>query len=139
MAAAKTAMSAASGWYVTLAAGEKVVSGSTTLAGTVIFGTNTPATAATNTCTGNLGEARIYMMSYLDGTSTFDVNRSNTLTVLDRSQVRAGGGYPPTPVPISVKINGKSYQAAISGTKVITPPSPPLNRRYRTYWQRVID
>ena len=69
----------------------------------------------------------------------FDVNQSNTLTVRDRYQIRAGGGYPPTPVPISVKINGKSYQAAISGTKVITPPSPPLNRRYRTYWQRGID
>ena len=139
IAAAKTAMAAATGWYVTLGTGEKVVSGSTTLAGTVIFGTNTPATAATNSCTGNLGEARIYMMSYLDGTSTFDVNQSNTLTVRDRYQIRAGGGYPPTPVPISVKINGKSYQAAISGTKVITPPSPPLNRRYRTYWQRGID
>jgi type IV pilus assembly protein PilY1 len=138
-AAAKSAMTTASGWYVTLAAGEKVVSGTTTLAGTAIFGTNIPATAATNSCTGNLGEARIYMMSYLDGSSTFDVNRSNTLTALDRFEVRAGGGYPPTPVPISVRINGKSYQAAISGTKVITPPAPPLNRRYRTYWQRGID
>lgn len=139
IAAAKTAMSTASGWYVTLGTGEKVVSGSSTLAGTVIFGTNTPATAATNTCTGNLGEARLYMLNYLDGSSTFDVNKSGTLTAVDRYEVRAGGGYPPTPVPISVKIGGKTYQAAISGTKVITPPAPALGRRYRTYWQRLID
>ena len=34
VAAAKTALATASGWYVTLASGEKVVGGSTTLAGT---------------------------------------------------------------------------------------------------------
>jgi type IV pilus assembly protein PilY1 len=92
-----------------------------------------------NSCTASLGEARLYMLSYLDGSATFDVNQSGTMTLVDRYQVRAGGGYPPTPIPISVRIGGKSYQAAISGTKVITPPSPGLNRRYRTYWHRAID
>jgi type IV pilus assembly protein PilY1 len=138
-AAAKAALQAASGWYIRLTAGEKVVSGSTTLSGSVIFGTNTPASTVANSCTANLGEARLYMLSYLDGTATFDVNQSGTLSLVDRYQVRAGGGYPPTPIPISVRIDGKSYQAAISGTKVITPPSPGLNRRYRTYWHRAID
>ncbi|KAF3997803.1 pilus assembly protein [Glaciimonas immobilis] len=139
IAAAKTALSTASGWYVTLGSGEKVVSGSTTLAGTVIFATNTPATAATNICTGNLGEARIYLLNYLNGAATFDVNQSGTLTTSDRYEVRAGGGYPPTPVPISVTIGGKTYQSAITGTKVISPPSLVIGRRYRTYWQRLID
>ncbi|MBC3870494.1 pilus assembly protein [Undibacterium oligocarboniphilum] len=139
VAATNTALTTASGWYVALSPGEKVVSGSTTLAGTVVFATNLPATAATNTCTGNLGEARIYMLNYLNGASTFDVNQSHTLTITDRYSVRAGGGYPPTPVPISVQINGKTYQGVISGTKVITPPAPTLGRRYRTYWQRNID
>lgn len=137
--AAKAALQVASGWYIKLATGEKAVSGSTTLSGTVIFGTNTPASANNNSCTSSLGEARLYMLSYLDGSATFDVNQSGTLTLVDRYQVRAGGGYPPTPIPISVRIGGKSYQAAISGTKVITPPSPGLNRRYRTYWHRAID
>jgi type IV pilus assembly protein PilY1 len=137
--AAKAALQVASGWYIALASGEKVVSGSTTLSGTVIFGTNVPASANNNSCTSSLGEARLYMLSYLDGSATFDVNQSGTLGLVDRYQVRAGGGYPPTPIPISVRIGGKSYQAAISGTKVITPPSPGLNRRYRTYWHRAID
>ena len=139
IAAAKTALAGASGWYVTLGAGEKVVSGSTTLAGTVIFSTNTPATAATNTCTGNLGEARIYMLNNLSGAATVDVNGSSTLTTVDRYEVRPGGGFPPTPVSVSVKLGDNIYQMAISGTQVIAPPGPKLGRRYRTYWRRVID
>ena len=123
-----------SGWQ----RGEKAVSGSTTLSGSVIS-VPTRRRHGNNSCTLISGEARLYMLSYLDGSSTFDVNQSGTLTLVDRYQVRAGGGYPPTPIPISVRIGGKSYQAAISGTKVITPPSPGLNRRYRTYWHRAID
>lgn len=139
MASANAAMSTASGWYITLGSGEKVVSGSLSLAGTVIFTTNTPATTATNTCTGNLGEARFYMLNYLNGAATVDVNQSTSLTTSDRYEVHVGGGYPPTPVPVAVSIDGRTYEAAISGTKVITPPGPPLGRRYRTYWQRLMD
>ncbi len=137
--AATTALATGSGWYVRLGTGEKVVSGSTTMAGTTMFGTNSPATASTNSCVGNLGEARLYMLDYLNAGSTLDVNQSGILTLADRYQVRAGGGYPPTPVPVSVRINGKTYQAAITGTQVITPPGIPLGRRYRTFWQRLID
>ncbi len=136
---AKTALNAASGWYVSLSTGEKVVDGSTTLAGTVYFGTNTPTPVAANACVGNLGQARLYALSYLNGAATVDENKSGTLTTADRFLVRAGGGYPPTPVPVSVVINGKTYQGAISGTQVLTPPGPVLGRRYRTYWQRLID
>ncbi|MFC5521477.1 hypothetical protein [Polaromonas jejuensis] len=145
VAAAKTAFSTASGWYVILftpgkpPTGEKVVGGSTTLAGTVYFGTNMPTAVADNACVGNLGQARLYAMSYLNGSATVDENKSGTLTTADRYFMRAGGGYPPTPVPISVVIGGKTYQGAISGTQVLTPPGPTLGRRYRTFWQRLID
>lgn len=136
---AKAALSTASGWYVTLAAGEKVVGSSTTLAGSVFFGTNIPMPAVANACVGNLGEARIYALNYLNGAATIDENLSGSLTVLDRYSTRAGGGYPPSPVPISVVINGRTYQGAISGTQVLNAPSSPLGRRYRTFWQRLID
>lgn len=136
-AAAKTALQNASGWYVTLGSGEKVVSGSTTLAGTVFFGTNAPTPPSSNTC-GSLGVARLYGMSYLDGSATIDHNLSG-LTTADRSSIRAGGGYPPTPVPISVVIGTGTYQGAISGTQVLSAPGPALGRRYRTFWQRLID
>lgn len=139
VAAAKAQLAAANGWYITLGSGEKVVSGSTTLAGTVIFSTNTPQAAVANACTGNLGEARIYQLNYLNGAAAFDINKSGTLTIADRYQVRAGGGYPPTPVPVSVKIGDTIYDVAVSGTQVITPPGPALGRRYRTFWRRGVD
>ena len=138
-AAAATALSTASGWYIRLAAGEKVIDGSITLNGSVFFGTNTPTATATNSCVGNLGEARLYGLSYLDASATVDRNANGYLDASDRSAVRAGGGFPPTPVPVSVIIGGKDYQAAISGTQVITAPGAQLNRRYKTYWQRLID
>ena len=139
IAAAKTAFGTASGWYMALGIGEKVVGGSTTLAGTVYFGTNAPSVAVANACVGNLGQARLYSVSYLNGSATIDTNLTGVLTTIDRSTTRAGGGYPPTPVPISVLINGKTYQAAISGTQILTSPGPTLNRRYRTFWQQLID
>ena len=139
VAAASTAFGTASGWYMTLSAGEKVVGGSTTMAGTAYFGTNTPTATTSNACVGNLGLARIYGVSYLNGSATTDANKTGTLTTADRYFTRAGGGYPPTPVPISVVINGKPYQAVISGTQVMTSPGPALGRRYRTFWQRLID
>ena len=139
IATAKTAFGLASGWYVTLSTGEKVVDGSTTLAGTVFFGTNTPTAAVANACVGNLGQARLYVLSYLNGSATIDENKSGTLTTIDRSFNRAGGGFPPTPVAISVVIGGKTYQGAISGTQVLTSPGPALGRRYRTFWQSLID
>ena len=139
VAAASTAFGNASGWYMTLSAGEKVVGGSTTMAGTAYFGTNTPTATTSNACVGNLGLARIYGVSYLNGSATTDANKTGTLTTADRYFTRAGGGYPPTPVPISVVINGKPYQAVISGTQVMTSPGPALGRRYRTFWQRLID
>ena len=129
----------ASGWYVILGTGEKVVGGSTTLAGTVYFGTNTPTAVAANACVGNLGQARLYAVSYLNGSATIDQNQTGALTTADRYLTRAGGGYPPTPVPISVVIGGRTYQAAISGTQVLTSPGPALGRRYRTFWQQLID
>lgn len=137
--AAITALNASRGWYVTLGTGEKVVSGSTTLDGSVIFGTNLPATASSSTCTSNLGEARLYSLNYLNGSATIDQDQNGSLTTADRYMVHPGGGYPPTPIPVSVVINGRTYQAAISGTYVVSPPGPPLGRRYRTYWYRTID
>ena len=139
VSAAKIAFGLASGWYMTLGTGEKVVGGSTTLAGTVHFGTNTPTPVAANACVGNLGLARLYAVSYLNGSATMDLDKSGIFTTADRYLTRVGGGYPPTPVPISVVIAGRTYQAAISGTQVLTSPGPVLGRRYRTFWQRLID
>ncbi len=137
---ANAALTAASGWYIMLQPGEKAVSGSTTLSGTVMFGTNTPKAASSNSCTGDLGIARIYQLNYLNGAATANLNSKTIgLTSDDRFQERAGGGYPPTPVPVSVRIGNDDYNVAISGTQVISPPGPKLGRRYRIYWRRGMD
>lgn len=138
-AAATTSLATAAGWYVRLAAGEKSVSGSATLAGTVFFSTNIPPDYSSDACVSSLGTAYTYALSYTDGSAKSDLDASGTITTADRAQLRAGGGFPPSPVPVSVRIGGKDYQSIISGTKVLNPSAPSIGRRYRTYWQRLID
>lgn len=139
VSAAKAALDAASGWYAVLqASGEKVVGGSTTIAGTVFFGTNSPTPPSTNMC-GSLGMARLYGTSFIDGSATIDRNRDGMLNTADLFEIRNGGGLPPTPTPFSVVIDGKTYQGAITGPHVIPAPGPALGRRYRTFWQRMLD
>jgi type IV pilus assembly protein PilY1 len=137
-ASAKLELTAARGWYIALGSGEKVVGNSITLAGTTFFGTNRPTPPAPGVCTPNLGEARLYSLSYLDGSATLENNGSAGLSLGDRSRVRPGGGYPPSFVPISIQINGKIHQGVISGTQVITSPVQAGKRR-RTFWFREMD
>ncbi|MGQ0653175.1 MAG: pilus assembly protein [Betaproteobacteria bacterium] len=135
-AAAAASLAAAKGWYITLAAGEKVVTSSTSVAGIVSFNTNRPTPPAPNSCTSNLGEARLYAVDYRTGAAVIG---DGSLTVADRYTLQAGGGYPPSPVPVVVQLNGKKYEAVISGTTVRNLPTPKLEARYRTYWYKEME
>lgn len=135
-----TCLTSSKGWYLNLGTGEKVVGGAVTLAGTVFFGTNLPASAATpGICTSNLGEARLYEISFLNAAAVRDLNYSSTITTADRYKIRPGGGYPPSPVPVVVEIGGKQYETVISGTQLQTPVTPPRGQRFRTYWNMLLD
>lgn len=125
----------APGWYITLESGEKVVGGSTTLNGTVIFGTNIPASQIADSCS-SLGEARLYSVNYKTGAPAFNAVDDGVLNGDDRHTKTPGGGLPPTPVPVSVAIDGQVYTVAISGPNVVAPPGPEINRRYRQYWRK---
>jgi len=128
------------GWRITLAAGEKVISTSTSVGGSTFFNTNQPsATAAVGLCASNLGVAREYVVSFATAAATQDLNALGNLTLANRSTVRAGGGYLPSPVPVVVEIDGRKYEAVISGTSVRTPPTPTLDKRVRVYWYKGLD
>lgn len=128
------------GWRITLAAGEKVISTSTSVGGSTFFNTNQPsATAAAGICSSNLGVAREYVVSFATAAATQDLNALGNLSLANRSTVRAGGGYLPSPVPVVVEIDGRKYEAVISGTSVRTPPTSVLDKRVRVYWYKEVD
>lgn len=128
------------GWKINLRAGEKNVGTAVTISSTTFFNTNQPSsTAGGGSCGSNLGIARQYLVSYVDASATTDLNALGTLSIANRSTIHAGGGYLPSPVPVVVEIDGKRYQAVISGTSVQNPPGLTLDSRVRTYWYREID
>lgn len=133
-------LAAGSGWFIRLGTGEKAVTGATTLGGTTIFATNTPASVATpGTCTGSLGLALIYAVDFKNATATIDFNGDGVLSGSERTIERVGGGFPPTAIPFATQIGNQYYEGAITGTQVIQPPSSPIGQRYRVFWNLSID
>ena len=127
------------GYYITLGTGEKVVNAPLTVAGYTYFGTNTPATPSSNSCTTNLGTAKGYQVAPLTG--------KTRVTTYD------GGGLPPSPVAgaVDIKVNGQDMvlpfcigcggsdpncKSALCGSK---PPIDISTSRNRTYWYKEID
>jgi type IV pilus assembly protein PilY1 len=140
-AAATVSLNNARGWYITLAAGEKVDGPSTTLSGATFFGTNTPADGDENSCVANLGTARTYAVNYLTGGAVIhlDGNLGDALNADDRSQVIPGGGFPPPPVALQVDIGGTSYQGVAFGPNILQPSGAGFGRRYREWWYQNTD
>jgi type IV pilus assembly protein PilY1 len=126
------------GWYIELQAGEKVTGGSVTLAGNTFFPTNQPSPPDPSSCTSNLGTARIYAVSYLNSDAQMNFGQAENT----RAMEVAGGGFPPSPMPITVELTPSGstepgiYQGVISGTQVLTPPNATLQRRRLTYWYK---
>lgn len=128
------------GWKITMAAGEKIISSAVTISGTTFFNTNQPeASAGGGSCGSNLGIAREYQVGFADAAATQDLNQQDGVTIADRAQIHAGGGYLPSPVPVVVEIDGTKYQAVISGTSVQNPPGLTLEKRTRVYWYKDVD
>lgn len=133
--AAKTSLAGSKGWYITLGTGEKVVTSAVTMSGSTFFSTNQPSSVEPGTC-ANLGIARTYTVSYKDATATMNYDALEGLTTADRSTRVPGGGYPPSPVPVIVEIDGVKREAVVSGTNVLTPPGTKLESRRRVFWYK---
>ncbi len=162
--AAVTSINGSGGWYVTLGKlnsatgaylpiGEKVVGGSISVGGATYFATNVPAVSlsSANACISNLGESRLYAVSYQSGAAVLDLDKtitssglsgtstSTVLTTSDRYTIQPGGGYAPSPVAAVVILNGAPREAVIIGTSVMQTPRQDLNRRHSIYWGLPID
>lgn len=132
-------LNSASGWFIRLSAGEKVVSGAVTLGGTTFFNTNLPTTVASASCS-NLGEARQYQVDFRNATAVNNLDTANAgLTAADRYSVSASGGYLPTGVPVVVKDGDLYKQALCSGVQCEDAKGVALQTRMRTYWYKEID
>lgn len=136
----------ARGWYIDLVAGgtgtgEKVVSSAVTLGGTVFFNTNEPPpeTLSDDECTQSLGTARNYEVDFEDASATTENNNEAGMQTDDRYSEATGGGFPPSPVPVIVNIDGETYEVVLSGTEAKTPPSTSMGRRNPVYWRNDID
>lgn len=123
------------GWYLTLRAGEKLVSNPITVFGTVIFGTNRPTPSNDGNTCGNLGEARLYQLDFKNAGGVQDTNGDGVVDASDRSAVVAGGGYLPSAVYSPVMIDDKRRDVVCVGTRCFKPGGAKFDtRRHRTYW-----
>ena len=141
-ATAAASLNAATGYYVTLATGEKVTGTAISIGGSTFFNTNQPsASAGGGVCGSNLGISRAYEISTIDATAVVDFNASGALSVADRARVLPGGGYTPDPVRAVVDIDGTGTlrDIVIRGTDVSSPGTLSLNSRLRRYWYKEID
>lgn len=136
-AAANTALSAANGWYITLESGEKVVGGAVTIGGGTYFATNKPSATTPGQCS-NLGLARYYGVNYENAAALSDSNANGIINKDDRV-TGTSVGLPPSPIGISVQINGKNYETVCMGTHCEQPQSVTVGQRYRVYWYLDLD
>ncbi|WP_299733728.1 PilC/PilY family type IV pilus protein [uncultured Endozoicomonas sp.] len=83
------------GWFITLEAGEKVMTETVTFEETMYFNTYLPSSKLLNTCNAVAGKARAYAVDLQTGTPVKDENDDGSLTTSDRYSNLANSGLPP--------------------------------------------
>ena len=125
------------GWFINLAAGEKVLSSPTIIAGTALFTTYNPDEAATaNVCAVNIGAGRAYGIDLLDASERIDFLNNGPSEadgdMIDERGFIVGGGIPSNVVPIFTKEGVVTIVGTEGGAQtldqVVTLP------QFRTYW-----
>jgi type IV pilus assembly protein PilY1 len=123
------------GWYLGLHDNEQVVTSAITVFGTTTFSTHEPLPVDANSCEGNLGDARVYNVGYLNAAS-----RNGTQ---NRWEDVSGDGLPPSPVAGLVLLDGSDTpipfiigadpDSPLQGREP-TPPSSGTQPKSLTYW-----
>ncbi|WP_067514433.1 DNRLRE domain-containing protein [Endozoicomonas ascidiicola] len=83
------------GWFITLEAGEKVMTETVTFEEVMYFNTYLPSNEVSNTCNPVAGKARAYAVDLQTGTPVKDENDDGSLTTSDRYSNLANSGLPP--------------------------------------------
>ncbi len=130
------------GWLINFDTAEKVVGGSVITGGVIYFGTSIPPAPVVdpNTCSGNLGEARIYQVNYCNAAPYAQGTGSNTV----RYEIAPGGGLLPPPIRAVItapNANGEmvAQTAVLFGLNAVTaPPAPEETANTgKTFWYRL--
>lgn len=102
LGAVGTTENQAAGCYIPMStSGEKIVNAPVSIGGVTYFSTNKPSTPAANSCSANLGIAKVYSAPFFCRAAT--------------SQILTGGGLPPSPVTGVVSV---SYTSPLTGQTV---------------------
>ncbi|MOA16813.1 hypothetical protein D3C78_1370430 [compost metagenome] len=120
------------GWYFDLREGEKLTGNALSQDSNTYFNTNTRPIQDPNSCVSTLGTARQYMFSYRD--------QFAVITYLKEvgGEKMAGDGFPPPPVPMTLKFGGE-YWTGVGG---MNPTDMDVNQpgaRQKTFWSKDID
>lgn len=129
-------LSASKGWYLGMLSSEQTVTSAITISNVVSFSTHQPSTPDPDTCSTNLGEARVYNINFRNAKSA-----NNTLDG-SRYEDIAGDGLPPPPVGGEVTLDtGETVPFCIgcdpdSPLEGGTPPGTAswIQPKSRVYW-----
>lgn len=132
---AKSALLSAQGAYFNLALGEKAISKTISLGGTVFFNTNQPVTSETTSssgsCESSLGIAKQYQINFTD------LSSNTAGESMLRFDAVAGGGYPPDPAAIIYQDIDGIHQVVCVGTDCSEEGDSLPNVGKKTFWTEI--
>ena len=139
IAAARTALAAANGWYIDMLgevngsnqSGEKVLSRALTFGGVVYFSTYQPSATISANCTISPGLSKLYTVNLSDGTPASLENGDGTDTS-DRYTTLLTSGLPPDPVHLRISDNNGLNDLVSVGTEIRKMPVDKIVTK--TYW-----
>jgi type IV pilus assembly protein PilY1 len=125
------------GWYLQLAANEKVLDSAEVFGGIVYFTTYTPTSA--EPCEADLGLAQLYAVQMENGHAALDWSTDEELTETDGTEDRSedvGTGIPSAP-GVSLADGGATLVLATTSQEITDLPLPIDSEARIRYWREV--
>jgi len=138
-----TDASGGNGWFIRLAANEKVLSGADVFGDAVLFTTFEPEPAAS--CDSGGGPARLYALQMETGYGALDWSTGELLEASDSSRARStdvGSGIPSRPLVVATEANGALSTTVVTGTtdeQLDGSTGPSVALKEILYWREVLN